>query len=77
MDSVASPAPAVEPADDEQNQRYKKAVGGSRTHYIWQGGEVIGEYDGATTSALTSSTLSRSRVPLSFTTIKNNCHILH
>lgn len=33
---------------DHQNRRYKKTVGSSVTHYIWQGSQVIAEHDGTT-----------------------------
>ena len=38
---------------DHQNQRVTKIVGSSWTHYIWEGGKVIGEHD-ATTAYTTS-----------------------
>ena len=38
---------------DHQNQRVTKTVGSSWTHYIWEGGQVIGEHD-ATTAYTTS-----------------------
>jgi len=33
---------------DHRNRRYKKAIGATVTHYIWEGSRVLGEYDGAT-----------------------------
>ncbi|MEK6289059.1 MAG: RHS repeat-associated core domain-containing protein, partial [Acidobacteriota bacterium] len=33
---------------DNQNRRYKKVSGGAGTHYIWEGSQVIGEFDSAT-----------------------------
>jgi len=38
---------------DPQNQRVSKIVGSAWTHYIWEGGRVIGEHD-ATTAYTTS-----------------------
>ncbi len=38
---------------DHQNRRVTKIVGSSWTHYIWEGGQVIGEHD-ATTAYTTS-----------------------
>ena len=35
-------------AYDQQNRRYKKTAGGSVTHYVWQGGQVMAEYNGGT-----------------------------
>ena len=39
---------------EHQNRRYKKIVGSTVTHYIWQGGKVLGEYNGSTGAALAS-----------------------
>ena len=39
-------------AYDVANGRTKKTTGGSTTHYVWDGGHVIGEYNGATGSPL-------------------------
>jgi RHS repeat-associated protein len=33
---------------DDLNQRYKKTVGSTVTHYIWEDGKVLGEYNGST-----------------------------
>ena len=33
---------------DHQNRRYKKTIGSTVTHYIWQGSQVIAEHDGTT-----------------------------
>ena len=33
---------------DNQNRRYKKTVGATVTHYVWEGGKVLGEYNGST-----------------------------
>lgn len=35
-------------AYDQQNRRYKKTVGSSVTHYVWQGNQVLAEYNGGT-----------------------------
>jgi RHS repeat-associated protein len=32
---------------DHQNRRVKKVAGGATTHYVWEGGKVIAEHDGA------------------------------
>jgi RHS repeat-associated protein len=34
-------------AYDHQNRRYKKTIGSSVTHYVWEGGHVLGEYNGS------------------------------
>jgi RHS repeat-associated protein len=34
-------------AYDHQNRRYKKTVGATVTHYIWNEGKVLGEYNGS------------------------------
>ena len=39
-------------AYDVANRRTKKTTGGSTTHYVWDGGHVIGEYNGATGAPL-------------------------
>lgn len=33
-------------AYDHNNRRVKKTVGTNVTHYVWEGGQVIAEYDG-------------------------------
>ncbi|HKQ03824.1 MAG TPA: RHS repeat-associated core domain-containing protein [Blastocatellia bacterium] len=35
-------------AYDQQNRRYKKTVGSSVTHYVWDGEQVLAEYNGST-----------------------------
>src|SRR5262249_21744916 len=35
-------------AYDQQNRRIKKVVGSSVTQYVWQGGQVMAEYNGST-----------------------------
>lgn len=37
---------------DHKNRRYKKVVGAASTHYIWEGGQVIAEYDAGSGAAL-------------------------
>jgi RHS repeat-associated protein len=32
---------------DHQNRRYKKTVGSTVTHYVWEGNKVLGEYSGS------------------------------
>ena len=39
-------------AYDHQNRRYKKTVGTSVTHYLWEGNQVVGEYNGSTGAML-------------------------
>lgn len=39
-------------AYDHQNRRIKKVGGGSNTHYVWQGSQVIAEYNGSTGAQL-------------------------
>jgi RHS repeat-associated protein len=33
---------------DHQNRRYKKTIGSTVTHYVWENGKVLGEYNGST-----------------------------
>ena len=35
-------------AYDQRNRRYKKTIGSTVTHYVWERGSVLGEYDGST-----------------------------
>jgi len=39
-------------AYDSENRRTKKVSGGMTTHYVWEGGRVIAEYNGATGALL-------------------------
>jgi RHS repeat-associated protein len=39
-------------AYDHQNRRYKKTVGGTVTHYVWEGSKVIAEHNGSSGSVL-------------------------
>ncbi len=43
MDGCATAQYAYDPS----NRRYKKVTGGATTHYIWEGSQVIAEYDGS------------------------------
>ena len=37
---------------DQQNRRYKKTVGSTVTHYVWQGAQVLSEHNGGTGAVL-------------------------
>ena len=39
-------------AYDNQNRRYKKTIGATVTHYVWEGSQVIDEHNGSTGSVL-------------------------
>lgn len=39
-------------AYDYKNRRYKRIVGSTVTHYVWEGSQVVAEYDGNTGSQL-------------------------
>ena len=47
---------------DPSNRRYKKVTGGVTTHYIWQGSQVIAEYDGSTGAVTAEYVYSGSRM---------------
>jgi RHS repeat-associated protein len=49
-------------AYDHSNQRYKKATGGATTQYIWQGSQVIAEYNGGTGAVTAEYVYSGSRM---------------
>jgi len=49
-------------AYDPSNRRYKKVTGGVTTHYIWQGSQVIAEYDGSTGAVTAEYIYSGSRM---------------
>src|SRR5213083_1409233 len=49
-------------AYDIQNRRYKKTVGSSVTHYVWQGSQVLAEHNGSTGAVLTDYIYSRGRM---------------
>lgn len=38
-------------AYDHQNRRYKKTVGGTVTHYIWEGSQAVADHNGSTGAA--------------------------
>ncbi|MEK6410027.1 MAG: RHS repeat-associated core domain-containing protein [Acidobacteriota bacterium] len=47
---------------DHQNRRYKKTVGMTVTHYVWQGGQVLAEHNGGTGGVITDYVYSGSRM---------------
>src|SRR5262249_10936436 len=49
-------------AYDHQNHRIKKVVGSSITHYVWQGAQVMAEYNGGTGALQTEYVYSGSRM---------------
>jgi RHS repeat-associated protein len=49
-------------AYDASNRRYKKMTSGATTHYIWQGSQVIAEYDGSTGASTADYVYSGSRM---------------
>ena len=49
-------------AFDHQNRRYKKTIGSSATHYVWEGSQVVGEYNGGTGALLVSYAYAGSRL---------------
>jgi RHS repeat-associated protein len=49
-------------AYDHQNRRYKKTVGSTVTHYVWEGNQVVGEYNGSTGTMLVSYSYAGSRL---------------
>jgi RHS repeat-associated protein len=49
-------------AYDHQNRRYKKTVGSTVTHYVWQGWHVIAEHNGSNGAVLTDYVYSGSRM---------------
>jgi RHS repeat-associated protein len=49
-------------AYDQSNRRYKKVSGGVTTHYIWQGSQVIAEYDGSSGAVTAEYIYSGSRM---------------
>jgi RHS repeat-associated protein len=57
MDSGASTY-----AYDHQNRRIKKVVGSSNTHYVWEGSQVIAEYNGSTGAQLVLNYYAGSRM---------------
>ena len=49
-------------AYDAHNRRYKKTVGGTVTHYVWEGNEVLAEHNGSTGAVLVDYIYSGSRM---------------
>jgi len=49
-------------ACDHQNRRYKKTIGSTVTHYVWQGSKVLAEHNGSTGAVLTDYVYSGSRM---------------
>jgi RHS repeat-associated protein len=47
---------------DHQNRRYKKTIGSSVTHYVWEGIQVVGEYNGSTGALLVQYGYAGSRM---------------
>jgi hypothetical protein len=53
-------------AYDHQNRRYKKTVGSTVTHYVWQGSQVLAEHNGSTGAVLTDYIFAGSRMIAKF-----------
>ena len=49
-------------AYDSANRRVKKVAGGVTTHYIWEGSQVIAEYDGNTGALISEYVFAGSRM---------------
>jgi RHS repeat-associated protein len=49
-------------AYDHQNRRYKKTVGSSVTHYLWEGNQVVGEYNGSSGTVIVTYAYAGSRL---------------
>jgi len=47
---------------DYQNRRYKKTIGSTVIHCVWQGSQVSGEHNGSTGAGLTDYVYSGSRI---------------
>jgi RHS repeat-associated protein len=47
---------------DHQNRRFKKTIGSTVTHYIWQGSQVIAEHDAATGGVIFNYVYSGGRL---------------
>jgi RHS repeat-associated protein len=47
---------------DYQNRRYKKTVGSTITHYVWQGSQVLAEHNGSTGGVLVDYVVVGSRM---------------
>ena len=59
--SVDSGATATT-VDDASNQRVKKVIGGVTTHYVWEGGQVIAEYNGTRGALISEYIYAGSRM---------------
>lgn len=49
-------------AYDQSNRRYKKVVGATVTHYVWDGAQAIAKYDGSTGAVNSEYVFSGSRM---------------
>jgi RHS repeat-associated protein len=49
-------------AYDNQNRRYKKTVGSTATHYVWEGPQVLAEHDASTGGVIYNYVYSGSRL---------------
>jgi len=49
-------------AYDNQNRRYKNAIGSTVTHYVWKGSHVLAEHNGSTGAVLIDYVYSGSRM---------------
>jgi RHS repeat-associated protein len=49
-------------AYDNQNRRYKKTIGSTVTHYVWQGSQVLSEHNGSNGAVLIDYVYSGSRM---------------
>jgi RHS repeat-associated protein len=49
-------------AYDHQNRRYKRTIGTTVTHYVWQGSQVLAEHNGSTGSVITDYVYAGSRM---------------
>jgi RHS repeat-associated protein len=49
-------------AYDHQNRRYKKTIGSTVTHYVWQGSQVLAEHNGSTGAVLIDYVYSGGRM---------------
>jgi RHS repeat-associated protein len=49
-------------AHDDQNRRYKKTVGSTVTHSVWEGNQVLAEHNGSTGAVITDYVYSARRM---------------
>ena len=49
-------------AYDNQNRRYRKTIGSSVTHYVWESLQVLAEHNGSTGAVLIDNVYSGSRM---------------